>query len=216
MAAFCGACGASCSESDRFCGACGEQLDTPQAGAKRCPYCAEEIQAAAVKCRYCGSDLATPVEQAAPSLEQPSTRTRVRELPETQSPSVAGRNGILAGAALTLAAPFLAWVHVFILGELNLFDLLSAGGASQAWAVVPMAIGAAIGVKALGGRVSPGLTVLGGMVVAFIYGTFLVALLHAVRGTHGLSGVRIGPWLGAAGAILLIVGGYDAWRARPR
>jgi hypothetical protein len=118
---------------------------------------------------------------------------------------------VIAGAALVLIAPFLSWVHVVILGDLNLFNLLSAGNTSRLWALIPMALAVWVIVAAVRrSSRTRGLGLVVGIVAALVDGLFLIALLHDVRRAYGLAQVQLGPWLGVGGAVLMIAASATA------
>jgi hypothetical protein len=112
-----------------------------------------------------------------------------------------------------LVAPFLSWVHVILLGNLDLFNLISATHSRLVWALIPMGLAFAVLVGALrGSRGSRALTVISGVVGALVNGVLLVALLHELRHAYGLAQVGSGPWIGVGGAVLMFGASVKRWR----
>jgi hypothetical protein len=113
-----------------------------------------------------------------------------------------GRNVTIAGACAAIIAPFLTWVHIAILGDYDLFNLIAiAKQGSQAYAIIPMLIALA----AIIAR-RPTAVLFVAAVIGLIYGLILKGDLNAVRHSHGFVTVGIGPWVGMGGAIAIAVG----------
>jgi hypothetical protein len=103
---------------------------------------------------------------------------------------------------LVLGAPFLTWVHVVLLGNLTLFNLISTAHSAVIWALLPM--GFAVAALVLQSRT---MSIIAALAAGAIDGILLVALLHDVRDAYGLAQVGIGPWVGVGGAVVMLVGG---------
>jgi len=115
----------------------------------------------------------------------------------------------IGGVALGVS-PFLTWLRVFLLGNLNLFQLLQAAGKSQllAWGAV-VAGGAAAWIawdtKDPANPRDVGLGV--GLGAGALALWALLGLSHDVREAQGLAEVAYGPWVALLGCAALVVGG---------
>jgi hypothetical protein len=115
----------------------------------------------------------------------------------------------LGGAALAVS-PFFAWVNVFLLGHLNLFQLLKAGGHSETLAVVAMLVGAAAVIAAWTVEDSGGLRAIAitiGLISGLVAGVALSGLINDVRTTSGFAHVSFGPWCAFLGCGAMVLGG---------
>jgi hypothetical protein len=120
------------------------------------------------------------------------------------------RQLIAVGAVALLVSPFFTWVNVVLLGNLDLFQYLQAGGhgTGLAWAAVALGVVAivfAVTVKEL-----PVVRIVGiliGALVGLYAGFGLANLQHAVNQTHGLAKLSWGPWLAFAGCATMVIGG---------
>lgn len=108
-----------------------------------------------------------------------------------------------------MISPFLPWVDVILLGNLNLFQLFEAAGRSDglAWgavlgggatAFVGWREGSSTVVRATG----LGVGILGGLLAFYALGN----LRHEISEIQGLASVGIGPYVALAGCLAMVVG----------
>jgi len=127
-----------------------------------------------------------------------------------------GQTLIGLGGVTLAVSPFLTWVKVVLIGNLNLFQLLQASGhhsGDLAWGAV--LAGGAVALDAWIVRAKPrtvGVMVGGSAgVVAVIE---FVHLVHDVRQLDGLVTTSYGPWLAVLGCATMVVGGMFPERRR--
>ena len=115
---------------------------------------------------------------------------------------------IVAGGSLLSVAAFVPWIHVLLLGSVNLLQLLSLAKENPALGVLPTGIGVAIILIELlaGGSASGRASVLVmGTLFALISTSLTINLVHAVGQAGGWVGISLGPFVTAAGCALTIV-----------
>src|SRR3954454_23794061 len=108
---------------------------------------------------------------------------------------------VIGGAGLAIA-PFLPWVKVVLLGSLDLFQYLQAGGHGTGLAWTAVGLGAAAAVVASRVeelRVVRILAIAIGGVVGLYAGFGLATLQHDVNQAHGFAKLSLGPWLAFSG-----------------
>jgi MFS family permease len=121
---------------------------------------------------------------------------------------VIGISGVVLGIS-----PFITWTTVILLGNLDLFQLLEAGGHPRtlAWLIVLCGAGAAVW-----GWFGDRHAAVGAIVIGLIAGILSVILLihlrREVRQIHEVASVGIGAWLAPIACVGLIVGGFMATR----
>jgi hypothetical protein len=108
---------------------------------------------------------------------------------------------MLAGWLALLACPFLTWIHVVLLGDLNLFQLLVAGGQDTAVAWVVSAIGlvGAAVTLAVSGRTMRILNLIGSLIVGVLGILNLVEIVQAVSQSSGVASLGIAVLVGLGG-----------------
>jgi hypothetical protein len=161
-----------------------------------CESCGSAAAVDARFCPYCGALQHSASDDAASRsvLLQVEVRSR-------------GRVWVLAGGIGVAAAPFLTWVHVVVLGDLNLFNLLDAGKTPEGWATIPMLLGLASAAAAyFRARWLRRLAIPSALIAGGADALLLIALPHDVRQTYGLAQVRLGPWIGVGGAVAMLLG----------
>lgn len=116
---------------------------------------------------------------------------------------------IAAGGAALAISPFLPWVQVVLLGNLDLFQLYDTLGRSGGRAWVAVLAGVVIAFVAVRER-SPlvwvaaiGVGVVGGVLAIVM----LESLLREVRAVHGLATVGLGPYVAVGGCVAMVIGG---------
>lgn len=119
-----------------------------------------------------------------------------------------GRALIALGGVTLAVSPFLTWVKVVLIGNLNLFQLLQDSGHGDALAWGAVLAGGIVAVDALGVGVRPRTA---GVIVGGIAGAIAVVeffhLVHDIRQLDGLVTTAYGPWLAVLGCATMVVGG---------
>ncbi len=115
---------------------------------------------------------------------------------------------VSVGAVLTGIAPFFTWVHVVLLGDLNLFNLASASHASplEAWAA-PILAAIALFLLLRSKATIESIGVAFGLLIGLYDGLLLWSLARDVNATLGFAQLGSGPWIGLLGAAAMVVGG---------
>ena len=127
------------------------------------------------------------------------------------------RNLILGGSIALGVAPFLPWADVFLLGHLNLFELLRLAGRPVIYAWAAVGLGGVIAYLVLTKDTTtarqtaiPVASITGVLVLLFYLG-----LLHEVRRADGFARVSYGPLVALLGCAAMVVGSLMT-RAKPR
>jgi uncharacterized protein DUF2510 len=141
------------------------------------------------------------------SAKPPPARSK-RDLP---------RLAIALGAFGIAISPFMTWVHVDLLGSLDLFQLAEAGGSGLGviWAIV--LIGVLSALLAWRTRRRWLLRVVGllvGLVVGFVASAAVVGMIEGVRETDGIVTMSVGPWVATLGCLSMLLGGLFSFRRR--
>jgi len=122
----------------------------------------------------------------------------------------------IGGVALAIS-PFLTWLKVFLLGNLDLFQLLQATGKPQFLAWGAVAAGGAAAWIAWDTRdpANPRDVGLGvGLGAGALALWALLSLAHDIREAQGLAEISYGPWVALLGCAALIVGGLMESRTK--
>jgi hypothetical protein len=119
-----------------------------------------------------------------------------------------GRTLIALGGVTLAVSPFLTWVKVVLIGDLNLLQLLQASGhgGALAWGAVLVGGVVALNVLAVGAKPrTVGITMGGtaGLVAVIEF----VHLVHDIRQLDGLVTISYGPWFAVIGCAMMVVGG---------
>ncbi len=115
---------------------------------------------------------------------------------------------VAVGAALIIVSPYLPWIHVVILGDVNLTQLLAAAHSVQAVSYVVSAVGLGLLLVAVLARSMQTVRVWAltiGSVVLLFGGYATYGLIRAVSASAGLGAMGIGPIMAVVGSVLLIV-----------
>jgi hypothetical protein len=147
----------------------------------------------------------------APLPPKPSPASRPRRGIEVsgrhlQTPEVL----VIVGGLGLAISPFLAWVKVALVGNLDLFQLFSAAEHSNAlaWAaVVGGGVAAAIPFVERNHTAIRGLALVVGLLGADLAVYAIVSLRSELKEVHGLAVLGIGPYIAAAACITMVVGG---------
>lgn len=127
--------------------------------------------------------------------------------PSNSSLIVAERILVGVGAALLAISPYLAWVKVLFIGDINLPGLLAAGKMTTlpAYLVTTIGVGLVLA-SALTASVHAlrVIAITTGSTLALLGATTVYGLIGAVDATHGLTQVGSGMIVAAAGCIFLL------------
>lgn len=115
--------------------------------------------------------------------------------------------GVILGAAALAISPFLAWVHIFVFGSLNLFNLTSINGNNAEWfPVTTVLVGIVVAVIGLtrtrGGYIVTLIVgVLGGLIGLLVF----IGLVSGIRQADGYVTIADGPYIGMLGLVVILV-----------
>lgn len=119
------------------------------------------------------------------------------------------RNLILGGGIALAVAPFLPWASVFLLGDLNLLQLLRITGTARAYGWALIVLG---GVTVIFATTKPIASAkqlaipvggVGGGVILLYY----IQMLHTAAQLHNFAHVSYGPVVAIAGCGAMLIGG---------
>ena len=116
---------------------------------------------------------------------------------------------VAIGGGLLGAAPLLPWVHVVLVGDVDLFSLTRIAQHSDALPLIMMLCGGALLLSALVGISPRGIMWFSGATVAAttLFGSGdLLQLLHAIHTSDGFAGAGVGIVVAIAALVLLAIG----------
>lgn len=143
------------------------------------------------------------IARAAPPNSMPSSRLR----------ATVG----IAGAVLTIT-PLLGWVHVALLGSLNLLQILRFDGISTVFVWAGMLASAAVALTAFLSARDDVIRNTGATLGVVCGGGTVLLLIGAIRAVgqgDGLASVSIGPWVACIACAALTFGGFYRFDAAP-
>jgi hypothetical protein len=127
---------------------------------------------------------------------------------------------IAAGGGLALAAsPFLSWADVILLGDLNLFQLLRAGGNSTGLAWLAVGVGLTVAFTAYAARKLSAVrltAIFMGLLAGFISIVVLTGMTKDAEEAAGLVQIAWGPWIAVGGCVAMIIAGVLPQSSRDR
>jgi len=113
-----------------------------------------------------------------------------------------------AGGVLLAVSPFLPWIHVVLLGNLNLFQLINLSHGSPGIGYALSAAGVAVALAAALGMPRDGLraaSIAVGVIAGLLGGDYGIGLIKAVHESNGLASAGTGIAVAILAVILLIV-----------
>lgn len=119
------------------------------------------------------------------------------------------RKLVFGGGIVLGTSPFFTWASVALLGDLDLFSLLSANDSSSGWAWCLVLLGGGVAFAATRLRSVRSVRWVGGIlgaVVGLYSLALLVSLTNGVEEARGLARLGWGPILAVAGCAAMVIG----------
>lgn len=134
-------------------------------------------------------------------------------------PDSGGRRAMIALGGLGLAiSPFMTWMHVALLGGLNLFQLLKADGdpTGIVWIAVLIGIGIALATgTGLGTKAISRTAMIVGLIAGACALLVIAGLVHATNQADGLASMSYGPWIALISCAAMVLGGGQEFSMAP-